>query len=101
MPPSSPVIKNMTVPEKLWLLTNIYKDEEEDFEKTKVLCKFLRPEAFSEDNDTSIVSDTFIEDIETKLGRKLTEEEQSKIMSNTPENIPIEEDLDIIERIKE
>lgn len=89
-------MNSLTLAEKFWLMSNIQKDEQEEFEKFKTLIKYVRPEAFIESENEQHSVD-FIESIEEKLGRKLTEEELNKIQNaETNRN---DEDLDVIERV--
>jgi len=77
------------------LLSNIYKDEQEEAQKFEILYKFVRPEAFLK-RDNEIETEGFIEGIEEKLGRKLTEEELRVIKEGKSDN-----DIDIIEHVEE
>ncbi len=75
-------------------MSNIFKDEQEEAQKFETLYKFVRPEAFW--NKDNIVETTgFIEGIEEKLGRKLTDEEL-QLIKGEPDS-----DLDTIERAGE
>ena len=87
-------MNNLTVNEKFWLLSHIRKDEEELFEKLKMCLRVLKPEAFKSDEEmeTTEASNTFVEEIEKKIGRKLTEvERQDMVLDDT---------IDKIERIE-
>lgn len=87
-------MNNLTTNEKFWLLSNIKKDEEELFEKIKMCLKIMKPEAFKneEDSDTVNAADTFTEEIEKQLGRKLSEEEK--------QTMTLDDEIDKIERIE-
>ena len=78
-------------------MTNIYKDDEEENKKLETICKYLRPEVFLKKEEEQETFD-FIESIEEKLGRKLTEEELSKI---NEEREVDNNDIDIIEHLEE
>ena len=72
------------------------KDEQEELEKFQTLIKFIRPEAFSEDKKVQFSVD-FIESIEEKLGRELTEEERDKIERGEEIDNEEADNLDLIE----
>jgi len=50
--PFSDTLKNLSHAEFTWILLNYFKDDEEEFEKTKLLCRFLNPQAASAIWDT-------------------------------------------------
>jgi len=74
---------------------HIIKDKEELYEQLKYLCMHIRPEAFEDEIRRGDLSEStqFVVDLERNLGRKLTQEEMSKL------SVSEEVDIDIIEPI--
>lgn len=87
----------MTTQQKIWLLSNIYKDEQEEYEKFITLYKFVRPEAFFNQEGKEVKTVGFMESLEEGLGRKLTEDEIRKING---EGDTVMSDVDTIERVE-
>jgi len=67
-------------------LTNHFKDQEEDFESTKLLCRFLNPQAAETIFDgkkvekTESTKDTMFENMARDLKGKYTPEELAAMM---------------------
>ena len=81
---------------------NHFKDEEEDFEKTKLLCRFMNPAAAAEFWDkkdhvdmTVSTEDVLFKQMSKDLKGKYTPEELQAIM-NDPKHYS---ELDVIEKI--
>ena len=81
---------------------NYFKDEEEDFEKTKLLCRFMNPMAAAsiwdkKDNVEMTVSteDILFKQMSNDLGGKYTPQELEAIMKD-PKHYS---ELDVIEKI--
>ena len=87
--PSSDPFRNLSRPERLWLLLNIRKDEDLENQKFMLTLKHILPQAYAQqDQEEVIVSTEYIKEIEEKLGRQLTTEEIDGLEAN--------EDLDFI-----
>jgi hypothetical protein len=69
-------------------LTNHFKDQEENFENTKVLCRFLNPAVASaiwDRKDTEVTvstPDVFFENISKDLKGKYSTEELAEMMKD-------------------
>lgn len=85
----------------MWVLMNHYRDEDEEFQKTKLLCKFINPAAASELFDqkdvvkTESTDDVMFENMSKDLKGKYTPEELRQMMED-PEHY---QNLDKIERV--
>jgi hypothetical protein len=81
-------------------LTNHFKDQEEDFESTKLLCRFLNPQAAETIFDgkkvekTESTKDTMFENMAKDLKFKYTAEELQAMMDD-PKHYS---ELDIIQK---
>jgi hypothetical protein len=90
----------------MWAIANYYKDQEEDFEKYKILCRFINPEAAKEFWDDEVVDDTkgvsdeeaFFEELRKHTKDPITTEELKDRVMN-PEKYD-QESLDTIERVE-
>jgi len=85
----------MTLPEKVWWLTNIHKEEKEKMDLFRKLCTFIRPEAFikkegEEGEEEITISTEYRKELEEKMGRKLTDEEIKLL----------EKDLDLVQKVE-
>lgn len=78
----------------MWLILHIQKDKVEHYDLVKNICMHIRPEAYYKQDENVVASTTFAEDIEQKLGRKLSSEE--KLELGFPEE---DTDFDTIERM--
>ena len=82
-------------------MTNHFKDTEENFESTKLLCRFLNPQAASaiwdkkEQEVTVSTPDVFFENIAKDLKGKYSPEELSEMMKDPAHY----EKLDRIEKV--
>ncbi len=81
----------------MWAIANYYKDQDEDFEKYKIICRFINFKAASElwdekvPDDTGGVSDdsTFWEEVKKHTKKNIsTEELKDRIMN--PEQYDVE-----------
>jgi hypothetical protein len=69
-------------------LTNHFKDQEEEFENTKLLCRFLNPQAASsiwdkKDTETTVsTTDAMFENMAKDLKGKYTPEELQAMMDD-------------------
>ena len=100
--PNSPTLYNLTNSEKIWILSNIIKDEEEETEKIKTILKVLKPEAFKNEDEIEVTEapDMFFVAIEEKIGRTLTDSEKYKIKNDEQYNLEtLEDEVDIIKRV--
>lgn len=92
---------SLTLPQKLWLISNINKDRGEQVDLLKYLCIHIRPEAYQDELEGKQESTEFLSDIEKMAGRKLSEEELTRLniteQSITPAVVDV--DIDVIERI--
>ena len=103
VPPNSPALYNLTSSEKLWILSNIRKDEDDEFEKIKTVLKILKPEAFKNDEDLEVIDaqDSFIKDIEEKVGRELTQEELYRLKNDPEFDLnEIADEVTVIKRVE-
>jgi hypothetical protein len=87
----------LTLPQKIWLISNINKDREEEIDILKYLCIHIRPEAYQDELGDKQESTEFLSDIEKMAGRKLSDEEKAKLEIKEQETTEI--DIDVIERI--
>lgn len=85
----------MTIPEKAWLLINIRKDQEEQFEIVKHLGMLINPSAFLDNKDKISTSNSIEDELAAKTG--LGSEEISRILTDSTEDL---EFLDTIEPIR-
>lgn len=84
------------------MITNHYKDQHEDLEKYKLICRFVNPDAArkiwdvdTEDEETS-VNNEFLSQIQQHTKANLTPSDLSDRIDN-PEKYDL--DIDTIERI--
>ena len=90
----------------MWAIANYYKDQDEDFEKYKIICRFINPKAASELWDEKIIDDTvgvsddavFWEEVKKHTKNPITTEEL-KVRIMNPEQYDAE-NLDSIEVIE-
>lgn len=81
---------------------NYYKDEEEQFEKLKLLCRFINPELATRIFDQTVIdsgeadSQEIFDELSKDLGGKYSAEEIAA-MTNDPEHY---HNLDKIERVE-
>jgi hypothetical protein len=86
----------------MWVLSNFYKDKQESFEETKLLCRFINPEAakhaFDQIDEISEMDDAaFLEEINAHTKTPLTAEELEQRIQDANNGNP---DLDIIEVVE-
>jgi hypothetical protein len=85
----------------MWAIANHYKDQNEDLEKYKLICRFVNPDAarkiWDEDaQDEVALNDEFLAQIQKHTKAKLSPNELSERVFN-PEKY--DQDIDTIERI--
>jgi hypothetical protein len=95
----------LTEPQIAWVLSNYAKDEEEQFEKLKLLCRFINPEAarkvFDIDESESVTDiDEFMSEIKQHASDEINEELVKEQLLQKTEEFETEPDLDIIEPIE-
>lgn len=101
--PFSQEISNLSPAQHTWILTNHFKDQEEEFENTtKVICRFVNPIAASniwdkKDVEMTVSSkDVLFEQMSKDLKGKYSPEELEAIMQD-PKHYA---SLDVIEKVK-
>lgn len=106
MSPFDKRISSLSYPQIAWVLSNHYKDQEEEFTKLKYILYFINPEAadklFGEDTEketfTEADDDEFLQEIQKHTGKNVSLKDLNDAMEH-PEKLPSIEDLDIIEKI--
>jgi len=81
MMPRSKTFQDITLPERVWLLLNIYRDQSLENQKFEALLQSINPFSSKEEDEGLTVSTEFINEVEESLGRKLTEEEFELLQS--------------------
>jgi hypothetical protein len=85
----------------MWVLINHFRDEEEDWKKQELLCRFLNPSAASELFDkkdiekTESTEDYMLEQVSKDLKGKFTPQELAEIFKD-PKHFS---ELDRIEKV--
>ena len=90
----------------MWAIANYYKDQDEDFEKYKIVCRFINFKAASEMWDEKVIDDksgvsddaAFWEEVQKHTKSNLSAEELKQRMEN-PEKYDIS-NLDSIEVVE-
>jgi len=92
----------------MWAIANYYKDQEEDLEKYKLICRFINPQAAAEIWDKKPISDTVSEKNNDEIFKEILAHSKSGIsvselqkrVQNPEEYVEPDENLDRIEVIK-
>lgn len=99
--PFSPEVAVLSPSEFYWTLLNYHKDQQEDFDKVKLLARFINPEAAKKVFDESVVertesTDSFMfEEMPKELKDKYSPEELESMLES-PEHY---QELDRIEKV--
>lgn len=87
-----------------WILANYYKDEEVEWQKLQLLCRFINPDAakqiFDQENvDTfEVTDDDFFQEINEHSSEKV---DNQKLQNALNSRISDQENLDIIVPVEE
>jgi hypothetical protein len=82
-------IQDLTQPQIYWVLINYYKDQEEELEKWKMLCRFVNPavahKVFDQVEETTVTNmDSLLEEINKHSSKPITREELESGLSHEP-----------------
>ncbi len=86
----------------MWAITNYYRDQQDDLEKYKMICRFVNPEAAKEvwDKETSTDSTAIAEEADFLSAiRQHTKENISDVELSDRIFNPEKYDVDTIERV--
>lgn len=99
--PFSPEVAALSPSEFYWTLSQYYKDQQEEFDKVKLICRFINPEVAKKVFDESIIertesTDSFMfEEMPKDLKEKYSQEELEAMLQD-PEHY---QSLDRIEKV--
>jgi len=102
--PFSTEFEDLSEAQITWAVMNHYKDQEEDLEKYKLICRFTNPEAASKLFDApkasleDEISEEFLNEIQKHSKHKLSKANLRQSLLN-PESLPETGSIDTIERI--
>ena len=106
MSPFDKRVTSLSTPQLAWILSNYYKDKEEDFEKLKWVLYFINPEAaekiFDPKEKVTTTSDdeAFLKEVQEHTSSKLSLKDLDLAFEKR-KPIPEPEELDTIERVEE
>lgn len=89
-----------------WILYNHFKDKEEEFENTKLICKFLNPHAADKifdkkgEQEVAVPDDAFLKEVQENASERITTEDLTSRLEKVGEPDD-SDDLDVIERVEE
>lgn len=106
--PFSPDFETLSEAQVTWAIANYYKDQEEDIEKYKLLCRFINPEAAANIWDKKPVSDTVQEEENDAVWKEILSHSKSglsvselkKRINNPDDYVEPDENLDKIEVVR-
>jgi hypothetical protein len=89
----------------MWAIANYYKDQEEDLEKFKLICRFINPQAAAEIWDEKTVSEAVSDENNDEIWKEILAHSKSGIspselkkrVQHPEEYSKPEDDLDTIE----
>lgn len=87
----------------MWAINNYYRDQNDDLEKYKLICRFVNPSAARDIWDSTSDSDTQSSMLESDFLaeiRKHTKEPIDDSLLSDKIHNPTEHDYDTIERVK-
>lgn len=107
MSPFDTRITSLTTPQMAWILSNHYKDQEEDFLKTKYILYFLNPEAAAklfgdgkEGVEVQADEEEFLKEVREHTSANVTLEDLDQAFDKSEQGLAIQ-DLDTIKRTEE
>lgn len=98
--PFSSEVAELSPSQFYWTLLNYYKDQQDDFDKIKLLCRFINPEAAhkifdAKETEVTVNTDSMVfEGISKDMKGKYTKEELQAIMDD-PKHFS---ELDVIQK---
>ncbi len=100
-------ISDLSTPQFTWILSNHYKDREEEFEKLKILCRFINPDIARKVFDREIGEiesesdeDEFMKEVREHSSKDITTKDVKNAFEPGYKGIAIQ-DLDTIERVED
>lgn len=106
--PFSRSFETLSEAQVMWAIANYYKDQEEDLEKFKLICRFINPKAAAEIWDVKTVSEAVPDENNDEIWKEILSHTKSGItvsdlkkrINNPEEYVDPDENLDKIEVVR-